>query len=201
MSDTTTLQHRGLTFLVRTEPDLDAGPPWENCDGHGRVTGWEPLDAGLDPARYRLLSEDRHAARYYDFTESLRIALRDKWGVSDEEYAKLKAERTDGGEPTPEQITYRAVVRDYEYLRAWCQDEWEYIGVIVELRGAEGLTPSQSLWGIESNDTAYIQEVAQQLADQSIEDAGSALETAMYKLRELQENVNAAVLDRKDGKP
>jgi hypothetical protein len=183
------LNYRGLTFTVRTERDDTHGPPWEENDGHGKVTGWEPHDAGLDPARYRLLNSDYHSARYYDFEESIRIAVRDKWGLNAAEHAKLKAERLDGGEPTPEGITHRAVLLDYQYLKGWCQDEWWYVGVTVTLQGTD---ITESLWGIESNADSYIAEVAEELAESIIGNADTLLTGELARLQQLQAAVRAA---------
>lgn len=171
-TNATELQHRGLVFLVRHERDDHHGEPWKESDGHGRVTDWEPLDAGLDPQRYRPLVERHSIGRYYDWEESLKIATRDKWGLSEVERDKL-AERLHCVRPTDAEITERAVQLDYEFLRGWCQDDWWYIAVVVQLQGT---TIDRSLWGIESNAGEYLQEVARELADQIIEDGPTELQ-------------------------
>lgn len=32
--------HKGLAFILSTEPDSDHGSPWDDGDGNGVVTGW-----------------------------------------------------------------------------------------------------------------------------------------------------------------
>ena len=63
-----------------------------------------------------------------------------------------------------------AAMSDFERLRAWCNDEWHYLGVIVAPVCAccdqviKGTT--ESLWGIESDSEEYHWDVAQELAGQ-----------------------------------
>jgi hypothetical protein len=201
--DTRTLEYRGLRFKVCHVADPDHRAPWEEYDGHGVVTDWLSIEQQAERDRtkfYPLGTMQRDGSqRFYDMDASIRKAIAEQWGVNDEERAKLKAGRLDGAEASEAQVLHRAVVLDRDYLNAWCNDEWQYIGVVVQLQDAGELVPTQSLWGIESNDTAYLAAVARELADQVIDEANSALEQAMYKLRELQEQIQAAVLDRKDG--
>lgn len=113
-----------LIFGVRFERDEDMQAPWEEHDGHGIVIDWttETPDDGQD---WRVLTRERigRSTHYYDFNESVQIAIRDQWGTED------------GKRPGETDLEYatRAVEADYEYLRAWCNDEWEYVFVAVEL--------------------------------------------------------------------
>lgn len=58
-------------------------------------------------------------------------------------------------------------MRDYEYLRQWCNDEWHYVCVIVELLDDDGDETGiyESQYGVE--DTEW-QEVAKELAREII---------------------------------
>lgn len=58
-------------------------------------------------------------------------------------------------------------MRDYEYIRQWCNDEWHYVCVIVELLDDGGNETGiyEYLFGVE--DTAW-QEVANELASEII---------------------------------
>jgi hypothetical protein len=47
-------------------------------------------------------------------------------------------------------------------LQAWCNDEWRWVGVVVELERPDGWRKDTSLWGIES-DTDYWRDVAREL--------------------------------------
>jgi hypothetical protein len=59
---------------------------------------------------------------------------------------------------------------DFERLRAWCNDEWCWAGVIVtpfcECCGDYAEARAESLWGIESDAGDYLHEVAEELAEQ-----------------------------------
>jgi hypothetical protein len=68
---------------------------------------------------------------------------------------------------TPRQYAAAAARADYENLRQWCADQWQYIGVIVRRAGdCQCCGKSESLWGIESNAGDYIEETAHELADE-----------------------------------
>ena len=125
----------GLHAVVKIEHDTDYTPPWENSDGHGVVSDWE--HRGEADGRW-VLHRDWYDTRYYDWVETVKIAMRDGWGHS-------------GGD------IMDAVRRDYEYLRAWCNDEWYYVGLIVELYDAnEELIGEDSCWGYESYCEDYL---------------------------------------------
>lgn len=136
----------GLLVTVSTERDDTSGTPWERSEGHGPVSNWERRDKRSGE---RLLSSDGPDKRFYDYAEAIRIAKRDGWGVSEEVKAKLAAKL--GRAPTKGEIAAQAVERDFEFLRSWCADEWEYLGVTVTLKDSNGKTVAEdSLWGIES---------------------------------------------------
>ncbi len=142
----------GYTVRVQIDVDLDAGTPWENCDGHGPVSGWErrnKLPGEL------ILCEDRGSKRFYDFAAAVKIARRDAWDT--------KPYNTG----TAGERAHRAVMADYEYLRRWCNYQWRYIGVIVTLyrHGAEVST--DSLWGVEDDGGSW-RETAARLVNDAI---------------------------------
>lgn len=161
-----TLELNGLSFRVEHKHDESTDAPWDMADGHGPVSDWRLLDTKR--AGERVLCKDRgQRARFYDYEEAMKIAKRDGWGLSDEEKAKLASKL--GREPTKGEIAARAVEKDFEFLRAWCNDEWHYIGVVVTLLDIDGdpiEEQSASLWGIESNAGAYLDEVAKELAEE-----------------------------------
>ena len=143
-----------LTFSVKFEHDQDAGAPWENSEGHGTVTGWVSRDKL--PGEL-VLNTDRNSKRFYDFAEACKIALRDGWDA---------APHNDGTESKRQQAA-KAARADFEYLRQWCANQWEYVGVIVTLLDDEGeeTEVSDSLWSVESRDD-YAETVARELADE-----------------------------------
>lgn len=146
---------RTLVFSVEFEQDPDSGAPWDN-DGHGPVTGWETRDKL--PGEL-VLNSDRGSKRFYDFAEACRIARRDGWDA---------APFNDGSE-TKRQQAAKAARADFEYLRQWCDNQWEYVGVIVTLLDDDGekTDVSDSLWGVETygdNHHAEARTIADELA-------------------------------------
>lgn len=124
----------GLYAIVKIEYDTDYSPPWENSDGHGVVSDREHRE---ERNRRWVLCQDRWDYRYYDWRETMNIAKRDGWSRSGD--------------------IMDAVRSDYEYLRAWCNDEWYYVGVVVELYDAnDELIWEESCWGYESYCEDYL---------------------------------------------
>lgn len=130
---------KDFTFAVEFIDDVDSGAPWDNSDCHGVVTDWEDRDKR--PGEL-ILNSGRHGKRFYDFAASCRLALRDRWDA---------APYNDGSE-TKRQQAAKAARADFEYLRAWCNDEWRYVGVVVTLLDDEGekTEVTDSLWGVET---------------------------------------------------
>lgn len=135
----------GWAATIRIDPDDSMGEPWKEHDGHGIVSEWTRRDKR--PGE-RVLAEDRGSYRYYDFAESVRIARRDGWGA---EEGKTLRERA-----------ALAAERDFARLKAWCNDEWGWVGVVVEIERPDGWRMATSLWGIES-DGDYWRDVAKEL--------------------------------------
>lgn len=157
----------GFTITATLYADDDASPPWERGDGHGPVSDW--TSRGKAPGE-RILNADHGSLRYYDFAEAVKIARRDGWGSTGDEglTAGAKAER--------------AAKQDYRFLKAWCDDEWHYVGVAVQVsRQGVDLTGEydNALWGIEGNypdgDNSYLTEVAEELVDEALTDARAKL--------------------------
>lgn len=149
-----------FTFSVSVEADTDTGAPWEECDGHGPVSDWEcrgHYRGGKHPGELILEITGHGVCRFYDFAKACKIALRDGWD----------AKPYNDGSETPRQQAAKAARADYERLRAWCNDEWYYVGVVVTLLDPQGEPTeiSESLWGIESDAGEYLENVAEELAD------------------------------------
>lgn len=140
-------QVKGLSFVYTTEPDDDYDAPWEREDGHGVISGW--TDRKKAPGE-RVLCSDRGKRRFYDVQATQQRARRD-WGCE------------------PPAAAAEAVAEDFERMRAWCNDEWHYVGVIVRLLDVDGvIVPGfmESVWGIESDCEKYIAQVAGELAEE-----------------------------------
>lgn len=152
--DTLTADVEGFTLTARLEPDQDHGAPWDEEDGHGPVSDWTRR---AKHAGERILYSDRNSYRYYDWAEAIRIAKRDGWNAPP--YTG-----------TAGQCAARAVEADFQRLRAWCNDDWFYVGVIISV-SRNGIMLDEcaaSLWGIESDCTDYLTEVANELASEAL---------------------------------
>lgn len=153
-------ERNGRTFRVEFPYDDCADAPWDREDGHGPVTDW--TSRAKRPCE-RILNTDRSSHRFYDVQEAMRIARRDGWGLSPDDIAAL-AKRL-GRTPAKGDICAAAVEADFERLHGWCNDQWQYVGVVVRLV-SEDEEDSESLWGIESDCHDYLTEVAHELADE-----------------------------------
>lgn len=139
-----------FTFLVEFEADEDAGAPWEVDESHGVVSDWvtrpkRPSEVVLRRTRYSVI--------YYDFAASVKRARMEGWD--------------DGEGGTKGERAVRAVLNDIEVLRAWCNGDWGYVGVIVTLLGPDGSKTdvSDSLWAIETLGDYHIEQ-ARLIADE-----------------------------------
>ena len=174
--ETLTLEHDGFVITAKIWADDDTTPPWEREEGHGPVADWS--SSAKAPGQL-VLSDDnpsglrgRTKRRFYDFQEACRIALRDGWDS--------KPYNTDGRE-TKRQQAAKAARADYERLRKWCSDQWQYVGVALQVSRADiDLTGdyAAALWGIESDCPEYLTQVANELI-------GEALDTARDKLQSI----------------
>ena len=127
-----------LRFAVELMRDEDMSVPWQECDGHGEVTDW--TSRAKRPGEL-ILNQDGDSRRYYDFSGACAIALRDRWDA---------APYNDGTE-TKRQQAAKAARADFEYLKAWCEDDWFYVVFRVVLLADEGEETDieQYLGGVE----------------------------------------------------
>ena len=156
--DSFTFEHNGRTFTARLFFDYGHGAPWDEECGHGPVSDWTRRDKR--PGEM-VLSEDRSSRRYYDFQAATGQAKVEGWGLGPDELAALAARL--GRTPTAKEVTRESVLLDFKRLRDWCRDKWHYCGVEVSTEDSD---ETESLWGIESDCRDYIEEVAQELAEQ-----------------------------------
>jgi hypothetical protein len=159
----------GFKVTARIEHDEDSGPPWDEDDGHGPVSDW--TDRKKRPGERVLTTADRGVARrYYDFAEAVKIARKDGWGPPGS---------TDG--MTPGQKAEAAAEHDFKVLRAWCRDDWWYVGIVLAVSRNDVTlgTHFASLWCVECNypgsDNAYLTEVANQLLPEALDAARERL--------------------------
>ena len=152
----------GWTARVKVGHDDDAEPPWEREDGHGPVREALTLGEEVKHPGERLLSGGLHGRNertwLYDFAEAVKIARRDGWECPHGFNNVLPECRV-----TKKMMAQCAAELDFQRLRAWCNDEWEYVCVSVELRDAEGeIVEGDSLCGVES-DGEYWKELAAEM--------------------------------------
>lgn len=142
----------GARFAAKIELDTDHGAPWDEEDGHGPVSEWTSRDKS--PGEL-VLAEDGRRRRYYDFAEACKIARRDGWDAPPY------------GTGTRRQRASRAARADFDRLRAYCNGDWGYVGVIVaavcDCCGTVNRDNQASLWGIESDAKEYLETVAFEL--------------------------------------
>jgi hypothetical protein len=158
----------GWRAEIKTEYDDAMGEPWKEHDGHGVISEWRSKDIDPSPSE-RVLCEDRGSARYYDVAATLILARKDGWGCGIDAHKHRRVAKTaDNPWGISRAAIACAVERDYERMRGWCRDDWQWIGVIATVYDADGEKVSdESLWGIES-DGDYWREVAAELVNQQI---------------------------------
>jgi hypothetical protein len=161
--DTIEATHNGFRFVATVHRDSDMGAPWDEHDGYGPISDWTRRDKL--PGEL-ILGADGALHRFYDFAEACRIALKDGWSSKPYDIS---------GE-TKRQKAARAARHDFDMLRAWCNDDWAYCGIAVQVFGPddEELTGEYdfALWGVEMNypgsDNSYLMEVVNDLASEAI---------------------------------
>jgi hypothetical protein len=152
----------GFTFVATIHTDDHPGKPWELEDGHGHVSKW--TTRAKRPGEL-VLARDRDAFRYYDFSGAVAKAKAEGWNAPP--YDGSKGERA-----------ARAARADFERLRAWCRDEWHYVGVaVVVVKNGIRLTGpfDCSQWGIESDAGEYLTDTANELLDDALSRSKAAL--------------------------
>lgn len=156
----------GWYAVVQTKQDESMGEPWVEHDGHGVISGWRPLNSKR--AGERVLIEDGGQARFYDIPATIKLARKDGWGCA--------GGTGDHTHPTKGQQAVCAVEQDFARMRAWCNDAWEWIGVIVKLYDADGEeVASETIWGIES-DGEYWKEVAAEIVNRLADGVAQAVQ-------------------------
>lgn len=170
-----------VKILVESDSDMDA--PWDNSDGHGPVSGWR--NSRDKRAGEWELCNDGRSYRFYDAQEAMKLAKRDGWGFSAEVMAELalKLKRV----PTAGDIAAESVRRDFEFLRGWCNNSWEYLWVKVVLIDDAGEELAEdSLGGIESIGD-YWRECARDMANALIDGhTREASERAYWESRDVE---------------
>lgn len=77
--------------------------------------------------------------------------------------------------PSARAYAAAAARADFERLRSWCDGDWHWCGIVVTAYRNGIELGSASLWGIESDSGAYIEETARELCEEAMEEAREAL--------------------------
>lgn len=183
------ITHAGRRFLVSLFYDDSSSAPWENGDGHGPVRFISDRES---LARGEIVLHNCNRGRYvYDFGAAIVQAARDKWGLSPDSLAKLTQRL--GKKPTRAQIRAQSVRDDVSYLRGWCDDDWRYCGVCVQVIGADGEPVGDkfdhavwgveyAVWGVESCGD-YWRTVADDLASEIMSERATVWRAALIEAR------------------
>lgn len=199
---TSTVDIDGFTLTATIERDNYMGAPWDNDDGHGPVSGWTSRSKRAGEI---VLNEDRGQHRFYDFQEAVKLAKKDGWGWLPGKLVYEKDATGEGGRATCGEFTAydpenfntaisevyslhratmstnkyaaKAALRDFKALKAWCDDEWYYVGVVISATydGYEISDNAAALWGVEcdypDSDNSYLTEIANDLLEEALEEA------------------------------
>lgn len=182
-SETFDFTHHGLSFRAFIEYDHAAEAPWEREDGHAPVSEWTSRDKRPSEV---IVSTDRRSNRFVCIREAHARARAQGWGLGSDDMQALRD--TLNREPTKREVIAHAVKLDIERMRAWCADDWCYVGVCVSLLGPDGQPVGNkyaaACWGIESDCDDYIKEVASDLAWEAVSAARAELERIGTALRD-----------------
>ncbi len=165
MHDGQIIEKCGFKFRVNIENDNDHCPPWEDDEGAGVVTDW--VNRSKRPHEL-LLNANSRVKRFFDVKATTEKANEQGWGLTEEKRAELREKL--GKEPTRKQVIAKAVDLEYKHLKAYCDDDWYYVGVIVTqiFTGKEKLDYANACWGFESKDEQGIKECAEDFMNQVI---------------------------------
>ena len=162
MHDGSTITQKDQTgrereYRITIHPDYDIRAPWEEYDGYGIVSEWTTRDKR---AGELILAIDGRSYRFYDFAGTMRKAYAEGWGVSVEVRAAMTAKL--GRVPTTGEITEASVMRDYEYLRGWCNDAWHWVYVkVTDIANGK----YEMLGGLSSDDGEAVRSVTDDMID------------------------------------
>lgn len=184
--------HKRKTYVATIERDDSHGAPWEEEDGHGPVSDWTTRDklpgelvlsedrgskrfydfaAACKQARkegWGFLPGELICDRFaHSGKRKFRAFVAGRLDLTaygkDQNDAIRKLYEMHHATMTARQYAAGAAMRNFEYLKAWCEEDWFYCGVVVTEKGKD---ESERLCGIESNAGDYIRDVARELAEQ-----------------------------------
>ena len=152
------IEAHGLAFRISIEQDDISRRPWDECEGYGPVRqvtrGYYDSHISKSPGERVLHIGDRNCYSWvYDWAGAIKLAQKDGWGVSEENRP------ANWDHLTKRQQREIAVQRDFDFLKAWCDSDWVWSGVCVDLMVEDDdgdlvkyegpLDCSDSLWSVE----------------------------------------------------
>jgi hypothetical protein len=127
-----------------------------------------------------ILCEDRGCKRFYDFQAAVKQAKCEGWNTAPYTF------RTKGEQ------AHAAALADFEYLRRWCADQWEYVLLGVDLLDDDGdsMHEWEHIGGVEydPSNTSYAMELAEDLARQVIARISCMFEEVIEPHEELSDD-------------
>lgn len=145
---------KGTHYRVEIMPDGTNLTPWVLLDSYGPVSEWTRRDKR---AGELILATDGRSKRLYNFQEAIKKAKAEGWGC-------------DGltGNETPGEKAVKAVMADFKYFKAWCNNEWHYAVLHVVLLDSEGEEIAEYddyLGGVEYGLSDYWEKEAANMAE------------------------------------
>lgn len=142
--DTRDIEHNGAKYRAELFNDDFGEAPWEQSDGHGKVTRVSG-NFSKKPGQVVLYKGDRNECSYlYDFADAMKTAKREGWNTKPYD--------------APDQAL-RAVTTDMDYLRGWITGDWCYVAIEVfplTEDGDELRSKTQYLGMVEMSNDDYI---------------------------------------------
>ena len=130
-------------FVFEAKHDESGRRPWEDYSIYDDVvSNWVTRDK---KPHERILTTVEKSKRFFNVKKYLNLA---------KSHGCTKKQAADQLETS------------FKHLQDWCNDHWHYIGVCVTLLDDEGdrTNTTESLWGVEDSDQAYIEKIARELA-------------------------------------
>lgn len=165
--DGSTVTVNGVNFTVSIEPDYDMRLPWEEMDGLGVIRQSSKIHScgysDKRPGERPMNSPDRKCYQfYYDVQATIKKAIAEGWGLSDEHKQMLSARL--GRQPTKREIICEAVERDFNFCSGFINNDWQYYSVSIYPEGEEN-EYDYCLGGVDDYVDSYPGEVALELID------------------------------------
>lgn len=134
--ETRTVKRNNRFFNVSILQSYDIPEPWLWNDGHG-VVEW--IDRPKHPHERILMTIGKNRHLVYDIAASTAKAKTEYWGIVD----------TIG--KTQKECVAKAVMSDFEHLRAFCNGDWYYVDLVVFEVNAQGwqISEPENLGGVE----------------------------------------------------